>query len=164
MYYTRSGDAYGRQNMRDVFTREEIRAWKPKKIKSNSTWKYFPPGYRYVIKYHYTDIIKVTCDNTMILDNGGWFTRSTNDRFGEFCPMGSISGIKNPVFHACGITIPFENGMEIPLEPLDFIRQYYTPPYGDIVAATNSKFKLQVNKDLAIWCYNPDIFPKNPAA
>jgi hypothetical protein len=40
-----------------------------------------------IIRLHETDIIKISADNSYVLDTGGWNTLTTRDRFNRFCPF-----------------------------------------------------------------------------
>lgn len=74
-------------------------------------------GDNFAVKYHDTNVVTVTPDNTIILNSGGWHSNTTKARFNEYADSVAVSQAKGlwTVYTAKG-RYPFADGMTITLD------------------------------------------------
>jgi hypothetical protein len=90
-----------------------------KKVKNNTRLTEYKDG-RKVLTLHQTDIITWTTDGKIILNNGGYDTRTTRQRFNEFLGVDFCIYRKNSktwIYDKRNgdITLEFFNGIELPI-------------------------------------------------
>lgn len=73
------------EEAKDLFSRAKNKE-KGKPI-ANNTYLMKSDNDEFIIRFHETDIIKISKDNIFTLDNGGYQTLTTKERFNEFSPL-----------------------------------------------------------------------------
>ena len=99
------------------------------------------------IRHHRTDILTVRPDSTVVVNNGGWYSRTTKDRLNQFlgCFNVYISQKRGDWFvhNRHGEQVPYQNGMEVLPDGQVFIG-------GENIDSFSKKKHIEKMKDLDI--------------
>lgn len=104
-------------NKSQAFTRDELQSFKPKKL-GNNTWGYMYAEKHYKIRLHKTDIFTITPDAKIILNSGGWQSKTTKERINTALDNKFFIRQRKYAWYVChrasGQEIEFYDGMVLP--------------------------------------------------